>query len=578
MRIRKILTWTNSSLAPSTTKNIIKAITKNMPEEIMIKMTIVQRLFIGFALMIVLMVTISSFGVVKVQRIDQVLSQVNEIDSRKQRFAINFRGSVHDRAISLRDAVLVSNPTERDGHLSEIVALDEFYQTSAKLLDQLFSENKNISEKEIKLLNQIKEIEKNTLSLTETTLHLLTHNQSGAQQHLLMSSSQGYADWLAAINAFIDYQEHKIQEQVNFVRHETGNFLTIMLIITSIAIIIGIFISINTVNALKTIIGGSAEAASSFIQLVAQGDFSARIGTGQKNSILGSIDKMTEDIAKVIGQVSKMAHQVNHSASALTKMANDNENKIEAQKNETFKGASAINQMSHAVQEVARMTQEAATLANTANHESISGDEEVRKTEETINQLSLQVQEVSDVIQKLDHDSKEIGSVVQIIAEIAEQTNLLALNAAIEAARAGDQGRGFAVVADEVRSLANRTKESTINIQTLIVKTQEQTEKAVSVMNAGLDQTRLSVEQASLARKSIDLIRQSVAQMNDMNIRIASATEEQSVVAETINDNFTRITETASDALEISANIVSAAEEMSTSAKQLQKEINRFKI
>ncbi|MEI2422702.1 hypothetical protein V6O07_20660, partial [Arthrospira platensis SPKY2] len=98
-----------------------------------------------------------------------MLSQVNEIDSRKQRFAINFRGSVHDRAISLRDAVLVSNPTERDGHLSEIVALDEFYQTSAKLLDQLFSENKNISEKEIKLLNQIKEIEKNTLSLTETT-------------------------------------------------------------------------------------------------------------------------------------------------------------------------------------------------------------------------------------------------------------------------------------------------------------------------------------------------------------------------------------------------------------------------
>lgn len=542
------------------------------------KLTIVQRLLVGFALMIALMVTISSFGVAKVFRIDQVLSQVNEIDSRKQRFAINFRGSVHDRAISLRDAVLVANPKDREVHLLEITALDDFYQSSAKLLDQLFAENTNITTEERTLLNQIKEIEKNTLSLTETTLQLLTFNQSGAQEHLLKSSAQGYADWLAAINAFIDYQEAKIQQQVNFVRQETGNFLTIMLVITCIAIAIGIFISINTVNALKAIIGGTAEAASSFIQLVAQGDFATRIGTGQKNSILGSIDTMTADISKVIGQVSKMAHQVNHSASALTQMANDNETKIEAQKNETFKGASAINQMSHAVQEVARMTNQAAALANTANQESILGDEEVSKTEETVHQLSLQVQEVSDVIQKLDHDSKQIGSVVQIIAEIAEQTNLLALNAAIEAARAGDQGRGFAVVADEVRSLANRTKESTINIQSLIVKTQEQTEKAVSVMNAGLEQTRLSVEQASLARKSIDLIRQSVAQMNDMNIRIASATEQQSAVAETINENFTRITETATDALEISANIVSAAEEMSTSAKQLQKEINRFKI
>lgn len=541
-------------------------------------MTIVQRVYLGFSILLALMIVISSFGVIKVTRVDQVLSLVNDVDSRKQRFAINFRGSVHDRAISLRDAVLVLEPHEREAHLNEIIRLDDFYQDSAHRLDQLFAEEKNTTDEEISLLNEIKRIEQTTLALTEETLSILKDSHLSAQGHMLENTAESYADWLAAINAFIDYQEAKIQQEISFVRSETGNFLTAMLIITVIAIAIGAVIGFRTIRKLKALIGGSAEDASAFIKNVAQGDFSVRTGSQYPDSILGSIDQMTADVSGVIKQVTKMANQVARSSNELANMANNNDERIEAQKDETYKGASAISQMSQAVQDVARLTQDAASLAHTANEEAITGDQEVSKTEESINNLSTQVAQASSVIKELEEDSKEIGSVVRIIAEIAEQTNLLALNAAIEAARAGDQGRGFAVVADEVRSLASRTKESTINIQSLISKTQQQTVDAVAVMDQGLEQTRLSVEQAAHARKSIEVIRKSVSSINDMNIRIASATEQQSVVAETINENFSRITDASSEALSISANIVAASEALSKSAIELKEGMHRFKV
>jgi methyl-accepting chemotaxis protein len=201
----------------------------------------------------------------------------------------------------------------------------------------------------------------------------------------------------------------------------------------------------------------------------------------------------------------------------------------------------------------------------------------VTKTQTDIDALATKVSEVAQIIDLLSQDSKEIGSVLDVIQGIAEQTNLLALNAAIEAARAGEQGRGFAVVADEVRNLAQRTQESTRQIQAVIESMRASSVKAVTVMNEGQEQANSSVQQAKNAGESLQAINISVIKISDMNIQIATAAEQQSVVAADINQNFIQITHSALLAQQEAGKITAASYQLEELAKSLELNVKQFK-
>lgn len=541
-------------------------------------MTIKNRLQLGFGIVLSLMVLIAIIGINEVSKIDRTMSKINEVDSVKQRAAINFRGSVHDRAISVRDVVLSENRAERQQHLQDIERLEQFYAESAISLEAMANNPQQFTVEEKTLLDNIKSIEQQTLSHTAETIQLINQGRdSAARDYLLQNTSPAYTQWLKAVNQFIDFQEATISEQVDYIRQQTGGFMALMITVTLIAFIIAIFVSYRLIGRLYSTIGGEPDSAAQLIRVFASGDLTQQAHTKFPKSIIGALSTMSSELSHIMKAISSSAGQVSDAAKVMNQTSTDNQSLVIDQKQQTLDGANAISEISTSVQEIARLTNEAAMQAQTADKETINGNQEVAKTLTSIAELAAKVEEAARVIDELSEDSKQIGTVVEVIADITEQTNLLALNAAIEAARAGEHGRGFAVVADEVRGLASRTKESTLNIQKLIEKTQSRTVIAVKVMEEGKNKAHQCVTQAEHAGESLAVISRSVTAINDMNAQIASVAEQQSAVAEEINNNFRRITDVSDKAEAGSQSISSLSTELNQLAEILQQSISKFK-
>ncbi|OCW97337.1 methyl-accepting chemotaxis protein [Alishewanella sp. HH-ZS] len=540
-------------------------------------MKIINRLYSGYAALLILMLALSLFGQFKISIADANLTQLSEQTAVEQRQAINFRGSVHDRAISLRDAVLVNNTQQSQVHLADVARLNDFYQQAAVILDQMYQAVKH-SPDEIQLLNDIKSIERTTLALTDRLITKINQGQyQEANRFLLSDISPAYTAWLRSINKLIDYQEELIQQQVSNAKSETNSFQGVMLVLTLFGVLIGSIVAYQTVKRLRQTIGGEPEYAAQIISEISKGNLTDNIHSNDEKSILAALKLLSSHLNQITLNSKKAANELLTASEQLLKTANLNEQLISQQKISTEQGAASIQQMADTVHDVASHTTDAADMAQLAMSEFKAGQAEVLKTQSSINALATKVADASLVINNLSDDSRQIGSVLEVIQGIAEQTNLLALNAAIEAARAGEQGRGFAVVADEVRNLARRTQDSTRQIQTVIEKMQASTSKAVSVMDEGQAQAQVSVEQARCAGESLNAINVSVTRISDMNTQIATAAEEQAVVANEINQNFNQITSSASRAEQEALKITTASKQLESLAKVLEKNVSQFK-
>jgi methyl-accepting chemotaxis protein len=237
-----------------------------------------------------------------------------------------------------------------------------------------------------------------------------------------------------------------------------------------------------------------------------------------------------------------------------------------------------MNEMTSSVQEVARHAGATAEAGREAGKASEKGQDEVRHTLDGIERLATGVDDSAEGIRQLVSDSERVGQVLNVIIEIAEQTNLLALNAAIEAARAGDQGRGFAVVADEVRALAARTHSSTTEIRDILDHWRASIQTASGQMDTVSERSGKTRSQAALAGEALQMIQGAVDHIESMTVQIASAAEEQSLVAEDINQQLAAIDQLAEQSDHAARDTSHIGEQLKQRAQRLQQLIGRFRV
>jgi methyl-accepting chemotaxis protein len=351
--------------------------------------------------------------------------------------------------------------------------------------------------------------------------------------------------------------------------------------VTIIAIIVALIATLALAALFTRSLVAPIAKALAVAQQIASNDLSKPIdvdGKDEPGRLLQALSVMQQNLRRTLGELSDSSSQLASTSEEMTAVTEDSLRGVQRQNDEINQAATAINQMSAAVEEVARNASLASTAARDSSQSAENGSKRVGETVSVINELHQAVGVTAVEIDGLAVQVQGISGVLDVIRGIADQTNLLALNAAIEAARAGEAGRGFAVVADEVRALAHRTQQSTAEIEKMIASIQDGAGKAVSAMGHSSERARASLDVAEAAGLALSEITAAIVQINERNMSIASATEEQAQVAREVDRNLTSIRDlslqTSAGANQTSA----ASSELSQLAVGLNQLALRFKM
>jgi methyl-accepting chemotaxis protein len=534
----------------------------------------------GFVLVVALFVGL--LGLNGMRNADHAIDELYHKDmARIQSLAV-----ILDESESVRSQILLSLQHDPESPFASMhnhpmsIHIDSI-EKSIKAIDEQWAEYRSmpLKSEELRLADIFeKEIERFERQGVEKIVEDMNAGHfHDAEMLILEVVNPVMVELKGTVDKLMEIQEHeaaKFFDETEAAYHSMIFWVIVSLVTGALVSLVLAFLTITGITQGVNKIEHSAK-------LLADGDLGARVDYKSKDElgrIASAFNLMAGKVHEAMNEVKDSVTRLASAAEETSTVTTQTTQGINQQLTETSQVATAMNEMSVTVQDVARNAVEAASAAQEADDTFVQGKRVIDKVINAIGELANEVEEAATVIQQLEVESKNIGSVLDVIKGIAEQTNLLALNAAIEAARAGEQGRGFAVVADEVRTLAGRTQESTQEIEEMISRLQSGTNSAVSVMATGKEMTKVGVEQAAAAGEALQTINVAVERISGMNTQIASAAEEQSSVTEEINRSIVSINEVAEQTATGAQHTAEASDDLARLAEQLKGLVERFKV
>jgi methyl-accepting chemotaxis protein len=394
---------------------------------------------------------------------------------------------------------------------------------------------------------------------------------------LLGDLQKSYRVIMDEISIMVDSNNRQISEGAEEAARQESSVKTALYSGITLAFIAAFALGLLISRLISKPIASAVASAQS----IAAGDLTQRItstGRDEAGQLLSALGDMQSNLKSTIQQISTASDQLALSAQELSNVTENANTGLARQNDEIQQAATAVTEMTSAVEEVARNAVSTSEASQATSLQATDGRNKARDAVVAINHATTEITASTAMVENLALQVRDIGKVLDVIRGIAEQTNLLALNAAIEAARAGEQGRGFAVVADEVRALAARTQASTGEIEGMIDRVQASADDAVKSMGKSQALVTDTQSLAQAAGSALDLIAESISQINERNLVIASASEEQAHVAREVDRNLVNIQDLSTRSAAGAEQTNASTQELSGLAVSFNTLVARFKL
>ncbi len=562
------------------------------------RFTIYKKLILGFFIVILVLIGTIALNFKQLNSVNGTYQELLEEQTQKSISIQELRVIAKQEIVSMRGYLLLGDKQNRDGNES---AREEFKVKSESLMATLDSK------KSIELLEAVNKSEQNVQQFADRMFSLKDAGET--EQYEKLDSTQGrliLKQFDERVENLANYQSEAVEAKIAATSKDIDAIKLNMISLGVFAVIISLIIAMIMGTIISRPIKGMAKAA----QKIAEGDLTAEQIRIKNRDEVGDLalafNQMAQNLKGLITNVSQNTAQVSASAAELTASADQTiqateqitsamqevASGSEAQGKNATESSQAMKNMTNGIQQLASTTAAVSELAIETNTEANKGNESLHRVITQMDTINTAVLESANVVKNLGNHSVEIGNIISIITDIAEQTNLLALNAAIEAARAGDHGRGFAVVADEVKKLAEQSKKSAEQIAGLISEIQQETNRAVTVMDTGTQEVQVGMRVVKVAEegfsKIVDLIEQVSKQIQEATTvseemsssaeQIYASFDEIATIAQTSSSNLQNVASASEEQLATIEEVAASAATLSTMAEELQTQVSRFKV